>query len=175
MEDAIELGYVAGIIDGEGSIMLVAARHESFMQAQGRRYPAYYPNIRVGMVKRVSLDRICSFMKMGKVAQEKSYAGKRPMHRYRLTRKEDVYNFLKRISPYLSEKKEQAELLLEYIENNPRCSHINPVTPEIEEWRHSYWVKIRSLNGIASPATTEPYGKRGRSKGVRVSSDSLNL
>lgn len=168
MEDAVKLGYIAGIIDGEGSIMLVSARHKSFMEAQGRKYPAYYPAVRVGMIGREPLDLIVNFTGLGKVVLEKSYAGKRPVYRWRLTRKDEVYEFLKLIGPHLLEKREQAKVLIEYMDQNPKCTHSNPVTSEIEEWRNSYWIKIRTLNGVASPATTEPFGKRGRSKSVRL-------
>jgi len=168
MEDAIKLGYIAGIIDGEGSIMLVGARHKSFMKLYNRKYPGYYPNVRVGMIHREPLDLIVSYTGIGKIEKEKSYANKRPMYRWRLTRKQEIYDFLKLVGPHLIEKREQAKLLLEYIENNACCHRYNPITPEIAEWRRSYWIKMRTLNGIASPATTEPFGKRGRSKSVRL-------
>lgn len=167
MED-VKLAYIAGIMDGEGSIMLVKACHASFMKAQNRKYPNYYPNIRVGMIEREALDFIVDTLNIGKVVQEKSYQNKRPMFRYRLTNKPDVRKFLEIMTPYLMIKKEQAKLLMQYIDTFISCSAKNPVTEEIENNRHEYWTRMRELNGVASPATTEPWGKRGRSKSVRL-------
>lgn len=174
MEDAIKyaikLGYIAGIIDGEGSIMLVGARHKSFMEQYKRRYPSYYPTLRVGMIEREPLDLLVEITGKGKVAQEKSYHRQRPMHRWTVYRKDDVYKVLKMIEPHLIVKRKQAQLLLEYMDKNPVCHISRPITKEISDMRREYWERIRALNGIASPATTEPLGKRGRSKSVRIES-----
>jgi hypothetical protein len=167
MEDA-KLAYIAGIIDGEGSIMLVKACHASFMKQQNRKYPNYYPSVRVGMIEHEALDFIVDTLKIGKVVKEKSYQNKRPMYRYRLTNKPDVRKFLEIMTPYLMIKKQQAILLMQYIDTFISCSAKNPVTEEIENNRHEYWTKMREMNGVASPATTEPWGKRGRSKSVRL-------
>jgi len=174
MEDAIKkaikLGYIAGIIDGEGSIMLVGARHKSFMEQYNRRYPSYYPTLRVGMIEREPLDLLVEMTGKGRVSLEKSYHHKRPMHRWTVFRKKDVYEVLKMIEPHLIVKCKQAQLLIEFMDNNPVCHISRPITQEISDMRKKYWIEMRTLNGIASPATTEPLGKRGRSKSVRLES-----
>lgn len=171
MEDVkLTLAYLAGIIDGEGSIMIVRAKHEAFMKQYDRNYPYYLPCVRVGMIDKEPIQLICDVMNMGEVENEVSYQNKRPMFRWRVTNREQCAEVINRLLPYLRVKKPQALLMLDFIKNFKRCHRYNPMTPEIEAERHNYWVQMRTLNGIASPATTERAGKTGRCKSVRLES-----
>lgn len=174
MEDVkLKLAYIAGIIDGEGSIGICRASHKSFMEQYKRKYPYYYPFIRCGMIDHEPIKMIKEVTKLGRLEKEISYQEKRPMYRWRIFKQKECIEFINLLFPYLIVKKPQAILMLDFIKNFKRCHRYTRITPEIEAERASYWIKMRTLNGIASPATTERVGKVGRSRSVRPGNDSL--
>jgi len=86
--------YIAGFFDGEGTILLKNGR----------------PRIMVVQTDRVVLECIKNFAKCGNIFE----VTKRKPHWkdcwvYCISRKEDMYNFLRKIAPYLFVKKELAE------------------------------------------------------------------
>lgn len=160
------LGYIAGIIDGEGSIMIMRVAGKAFMEQRRKRgcyIPHYHPQIRIGMVERAPLDLIVRATSLGEVVQEKSYNNRRPMFRWNIRRRESIIKFLEMIYPYLLVKKKQAEIVIhfckEWVSNNGFR-----LSDEILQKRHDAWLAVRSLNGVISPATTESRGVRGREK-----------
>jgi len=163
--EAEKLAYIAGIIDGEGSIMIQRQASKSFMEQRALRgcyHPHYAPCIRVGMLERVALDLIVEVTGVGKVHEEKPYHHKRPMYRWMVRKKDDVQKFLTLVMPFLLVKKEQANLCLKFMEEWVSFNGIR-ITPEIQHLRESAWMEMRKLNGVVSvPATTKPRGRRGR-------------
>jgi hypothetical protein len=166
MEVAI-LAYIAGIVDGEGSIMIQRQCSESFMAQRAERgcfHPHYAVGVRIGMCERVALDLIVDELGIGKVMEEKPYHHKRPMFRWMIRAKEDVVKFLQLILPYLRVKKKQAELAIKFMEEWVSFNGIR-LTPEILAQREAAWAEMRKLNGVIdTPATTKPRGIRGREK-----------
>jgi len=160
-----KLGYIAGILDGEGSIMIMRQCSESFMEQRAKRgcfHPHYAPCIRIGMLERVALDLIVETTGIGKVHVEKAYHHKRPMNRWMVRGKEDIEKFLILILPHLRVKRKQAELCLKFITEWVSYNG-KKITPEIQELRENAWSEMRKLNGVTStPATTKPRGRRGR-------------
>lgn len=156
----VALAYIAGIIDGEGAIFItrdVYTKKGSVMRVQ----------VRVGMIEKVALQFMYDTFGFGSLIKEKSYKGKRPMHRILFSSYEEIKELLQSILPYLMVKKEQALLALDFIANCRGCpGHWSP--PELVAKRLEYWINMRRLNGNASPATTERTGKRGRQKSVRL-------
>jgi len=168
MEDAVILAYIAGIIDGEGSICISRSSHESFMKQYNRNYPYYVLTVRVGMIDPVAIDLIHDTFGIGSRSIEKKYHKQRPMYRWRVYKRPDCKYVIDKLMPYLRVKKPQALLALDFIKNFKRSHRFNPMSDEKEKERFGYWVKMRTLNGIASPATTERAGISGRSKSVRI-------
>jgi hypothetical protein len=162
-----KLAYIAGIMDGEGSIMIQRQASKSFMEQRAKRgcyHSDYAPAFRIGMQERVALDLIVSVTGLGEVVEEKPYHHKRPMYRWVLRSKYDITEFLTLILPYLLVKKEQAKLALKFVTEWVSFNGAR-ITPEIQAQREAAWMEMRKLNGIvSSPATTEPRGKRGREK-----------
>ena len=160
-----KLAYIAGILDGEGSIMIMRQASKSFMEQRAKSgcfHPHYAPCIRIGMLERKPLDLIVKTINIGEVYEEKSYHRKRTMHRWMVRRKEDIIKFLTLIMPYILVKKKQAILCLKFMKEWVSHNGIR-LTPEIVQKRENAWIEMRKLNGVVSiPATTESKGKRGR-------------
>jgi len=160
-----KLAYIAGIVDGEGSIMIMRQASKSFMEQRAKRgcfHPHYHPCIRVGMQRREPLDLIVKTTGIGEVWEEKPYLKQRPMFRWMTRSKSDITSFLKLILPYLLVKNEQAELALKFVEEWVSFNGAK-ITPEIQSERERAWMTMRKLNGVVSiPATTKSKGKRGR-------------
>ena len=164
MEEA-KLAYIAGILDGEGSIMIQRQASKSFMEQRrksGCFHPHYSPGIRVGMQERKPLDFIVETTKIGEIYEEKPYKRQRPMFRWLIRRKDQIEEFLPLVIPYLLVKNKQAELCLKFIREWVSHNGIR-LTPEAIANRENAWLQMRKLNGVITlPATTEPSGKRGR-------------
>jgi len=165
--EAVKLAYIAGIIDGEGSIMIQRQASKSFMEQRAKSgcfHPHYAPGIRIGMLEREPLDFIVDTTYIGKVIEEKPYHHKRPMFRWMIRRKADIEKFLPLIMPYMIVKKKQADLCLKFIKEWITCNGTR-ITPEVQQMREDAWMEMRKLNGVITvPATTEPKGRRGRDK-----------
>lgn len=161
--------YLAGIFDGEGSIMVVRQSSPSFMKH--RLYPYHGIVIRIGMIDQPTIESFYNFLGYGELYEEKPYHHKRPMFRYSCRRKEDVKRFLEDIGPFLRIKKDNVETAFKFID---QCTGQlgKRITPEMNKLQHDYYIKMRALNGIDSPATTERMGHRGRSKGLRCKQQS---
>lgn len=160
-----KLAYIAGILDGEGSIMIMRQASKSFMEQRAKRGcfdPHYHACIRIGMLERVALDLIVETTKIGEVVEEKPYHHKRPMFRWMARSRHDCLNFLALVMPYVRVKKRQAQLCVNFMENWVSSNGIR-LTPEIKAKREKAWIEMRKLNGVISvPATTKSRGKRGR-------------
>jgi len=160
-----DLFYLAGLFDGEGSIMIVRNEAASFMK--NRIYPHYGVVIRIGMIDERSISLFKEVLGYGSVYKEKSYHHKRPMWRWTCRRNNEVKKFLQDLGPFLRYKYPQVVNAESFIE---RCSGAlgKRITPEMNELQHKFYISHRALNGIESPATTERTGQRGRSKGLRL-------
>lgn len=139
------LAYIAGLIDGEGSIMITRDASESFMKK--RKRPFYSPRVRIGMITRSPLDFMVKVLGFGTVFQEKSYEGKSPMYRVQFRKKAEVIPFLTLIKEFLVLKKEQAELCLEFFRECPGIRGHHP-TEETHKKQESYWNIVSYLNRV---------------------------
>ena len=161
------LAYIAGIVDGEGSIMIQRQCSKAFMEQRAKSgcfHPHYAVGIRIGMLERIALDLIVDELKIGKVCQEKPYHHKRPMYRWMIRSKDEVIKFLNLILPYLRVKKKQAQLAIKFMDEWVSCNG-RKLTPEIISKRQRAWREMRKLNGVIdTPATTKSRGIRGREK-----------
>lgn len=165
--EAEKLAYIAGIVDGEGSIMIMRQASKSFMEQRAKRGcfdPHYHPCIRIGMTDKSALDFIVDTTKLGKVHVEKGYHGRKVVYRWMARSREDCLQFLNLITPYLLVKKKQAELATRFMKNWVSSNGVR-LTPEIQVEREKAWMEMRKLNGVISvPATTKSKGRRGRDK-----------
>ena len=160
-----KLAYIAGILDGEGSIMIVRQASKAFMEQRAKAgcyHPNYTPAIRIGMQDREPLDLIVNTTCIGKVYKEKPYHHKKPMYRWMARNRADIIEFLTLVMPYLLVKKKQAKLVFKFARDWIGCNGTR-ITPEIQAYRENAWMEMRKLNGVIfTPATTKPRGRRGR-------------
>jgi len=166
-----EIAYIAGLFDGEGSIMINRQAGENYMKATKRKTPGYSVSLSLGMIDQELIEWLKSKLNVGNVVCEKVYHAKRPMYRWYVKNKQGCLHVLNMLVPYLRGKRKQAELQKAFIteclglDNNRN----NGVPKELAEKREQYWLKMKELNGIdISLATTKRVGSTGRMKSVRV-------
>lgn len=102
--------YIAGIIDGEGCILL--CEHQRL--ARRGRTPVIMPTISVVMNDPQSI-KFMGERYRGRV-KEYSRPGKRNYYRFDVAARKEVSEFLRDIYPYLTVKKRQADIMLDFLE-----------------------------------------------------------
>lgn len=108
--DLIELSWLAGIIDGEGSIYLINK--------------TYQPVIMIGNYNKRIIAKIYNIIKSNNIKQNKIFIEKstpkrilkKPFYRICITGINNIYQVLNLITPYLVGKREQADILKKYCE-----------------------------------------------------------
>ena len=107
-----ERGYIAGFLDGEGSILLV--RHNDNGKIRCRPVVAFYnTNLEV-------LDWIAGVIDV-KINKRQADSRNDPRHRrtnytIKINKYSEVYKFLLSIRPYLRIKKTNADIVIKFIE-----------------------------------------------------------
>ena len=166
-----EIAYIAGLFDGEGSIMINRQDGENYMKATKRKTPGYSVSLSLGMIDQQLIEWLGSKLNVGNIVCEKSYHAKRPMYRWYVKNKTGCIHVLNMLMPFLRLKKQQAQLQIQFIQEclgleNKRMAG---VPKELDAKREKYWLEMKRLNGIdISLATTKRVGITGRLKSVRV-------
>ena len=109
--DLATVAYIAGFVDGEGHIAI-----EKTMPGKGLQRivnPHFGVRITVANTDLTTLEWIHSLWG-GKVYVQKKM-GLRPVYSWMITNRQVVTEFLSTILPHLRTKKDQAELVLEYL------------------------------------------------------------
>jgi len=105
---SIQKSYVAGFLDGDGSIY---ARAKPNLTYKYGFQIALYIVLFQSNKDHANFEKICDLIGCGKLRERKD-----GILEYTINKIDDIKEFLKNISPYLILKKEQAELMLEIIE-----------------------------------------------------------
>jgi len=146
MEEREKMAYVAGLIDGDGSISL-CKKHDV-----GARSPLYFPMIQFSKANSI----LPSFLKdsfggslivVNRIAQENGvgFEKKKLEYRWKLEKSNLCYPFLTGITEYLHNKHDQAQQLISFIEENPFVRG-KKLTDEDLIYREKIYTKIKSLN-----------------------------
>lgn len=146
---AVLFAYLAGIIDGEGTIRI------NKMRPKGKEHWNYQYHLQMscGMVNKEIIELLQKFFGGG-VHQER-VAGYRPMWRWTLTGRLQTYAILKLIRIYLIAKREHADLAIEFCDrwqNPKRHYHIWIVDPQQISWREEAYLRMRKLNAVGEQA-----------------------
>lgn len=148
--------YAAAIMDSDGCFMI--ARYK-----RGHRYD-YNPMVKIAMIQDGSINYILKCTQLGyvnTVGTRKSRPNSLPMFEWRITKRSDLIAFLQGILPWLQNKKNRAEHLLEYCLNIGHKQygqrHIRMTDSELQ-YREESYQKMRKLNVIKAAATTKSYG-----------------
>lgn len=145
MEEKEKMAYIAGLIDGDGSISL-CKKHDI-----GARSPLYFPMIQFSKSNTI----LPSFLKSifggslimtNRIDKENvGFSKKKPEYRWKLEKSNLCYPFLIKISEYLHNKYDQAAQLIVFIEENPFVRG-RKLTDEDLIYREKIYTKIKSLN-----------------------------
>lgn len=142
----IDIRYIAGFWDGDGSITIQKQKWIS----KNRAGVQHFLCIKVSNTDKRILEEIKSYFNVGTVMSNgKSKAKNRQAWQYQSSAN-DAYKIIKKLYPYLVIKKEQAELALHFQErmnkNKKRCMRYNFVTAKELAFRESIKIKISNLN-----------------------------
>jgi len=148
--------YAAAIMDSDGCFMINRYK-------RGARYD-YLATIKITMVNNGSINYIMNssglgYVNINGIRTSRPYS--LPLYEYRITNRNDLIIFLTAIMPYLQNKKERAEHLLNYcnkIGYKPHGQRHIKMTDEELQFREDSYLKMRKLNKIKVGATTKSYG-----------------
>ena len=153
-----EIGYLAGIIDGEGSIILC--------RSGARASSGYiFPLVKIANTNKILIDWLDVKFPKGRV-QYRSRMNERCKDVYHWTvASNNAINLLSMVEPYLLLKRRQAEIALPMWSENAaelktsgyiRFGHGNPVPARLKHFREACFLYIKDLNRRGS--STENYG-----------------
>jgi len=144
--ESFSIGYLAAIVDGEGTIDLIIRSRGS--------YNDYLPYVVVFNTEKSIIDSTKDMASVGKIPRPIPPKGNRHKDLYRLwiRQQEDIVYFLERIQPFLMSKRKKrlAELLIEYClirlkRNRGARSHGIKLGTHSER-ENEIWEEVRELN-----------------------------
>lgn len=147
--------YLAGIIDGEGTI-----RIEKSIRCKN------HPNWKVGHCAAISVGNTCkelivllnkTFTPNCKLRKESILPSGKPYYRWATSGTFQVKKILNLLSPFLFIKKQQANLVLEFCNNkkNTKPNGHRGIPPEELCWREDFYQRVKKLNANRAAATTK--------------------
>jgi hypothetical protein len=152
--EAVLVGYLAGIIDGEGSISLKKVKPNAKRKTKN---PTYEGAITLGMVEKRIIELFVE--RYGGTYRIERVPNRQPIYRYAKVGTKGVLPILEELAPYLIEKRERAEVLMEYYKSiNTERNRVNgkvvQMTDEELSLREDFYQKMKELNAKKAPATT---------------------
>lgn len=161
---ALDLAYIAGLMDGEGSYCILKAHTDETMRQTNRKNPMYYAVIRIGMVRREPMEFIRDTLGVGMVRDEgvrKDRPTYQPMYRWTVHKKAHIYEVCKKLLPYSMVKRKQIENIIELFDGweNP-FKRQSGISPEELLRRERHWLIGRELNAVGAAATTKSLSRR---------------
>ena len=143
-EADLTLAYLAGLVDGEGSISI----------KYNKKTKVYSATIAVGMTQKEGLDLLVETFG-GKLREDLTSNRKSTMYRWQLTSKPDVTRVLEALLPYLRVKKELAVKVLRfYSEGIFQKGGRGTTSVQEQERREELYHTVKKLNNVRAPATT---------------------
>lgn len=133
----VKLAYLAGIVDGEGSIGI-----EHLSPCKNRKKDYYTCRLTVINTDKKIMDLLKHFFK-GSYDQRKVITGRRICYRWHVFGR-DLEIAIEKLMPYLFIKKRQAETVLKYRKTVGKTGW--NVSDEILETRKQLWLECKKLN-----------------------------
>ena len=116
-----ELGYIAGMLDGEGCISIMRRKQK---RSYGRGvYTDYSIHVTVATGTVMPTLQWIQARTGGTIYTQKMRGNRKDGHRLTIYKRDEALKFLRIISPYLLTKKVQAEVAMEFL---GLCSSFNP-------------------------------------------------
>lgn len=133
------LAYLAGIVDGEGSITVSS-------KERGRNYAC---RLAVGMT---SLEIVLLLQSaFGGSIRTEERENRMTMYRWYLTKNADTLATLTALRPFLRVKQRQADLVVDFIIHNP-VPNGGVLSSDERSRRESIYTKVRKLNAVGAAA-----------------------
>lgn len=140
----LDMCYLAGIFDGDGSFSLIKKVENE------KRSPLYYPTIQLGAkgddLINLLKDQFGGYKILSRRHTSKDRFERNDFFRFKLEKPNQCKPFLEKVTPYLKLKKDRAEFLLKYIEENPFKRGSNKLIEEVIFQREKAWLKMKELN-----------------------------
>lgn len=116
-----EAGYIAGIIDGEGSVRIQKQLHRDRRKSDDYRRFRFVPYVQVANTSKELMNEMRAKIGFGLIFLNRSRGDKwKDCYAFVISTSAKIYPLLKRVSPFLIIKRRHAELLLEFCENRLR-------------------------------------------------------
>ena len=148
------LAYLAGIVDGEGTIRI--ARIHSTAMRQQRQNPHHTAALLCKMTHKPTVDLLmCTFG--GHVYKRERVPGRKQCWQWILSGNRACLHPLLNLYPYLRIKKPQASLTLDLIANSKTTGfQRRQGLPTMElQWREDLYQSVRKLNAVGERVETE--------------------
>src|SRR2546430_3365585 len=123
-----ELAYFAGLFDGEGSLMITRHFRKDFQR------DTYRGSIQFTNTDPILVNSYCKFLRDLSIpyfvhVDDRSHRQRRVCYQVILTKLESQKKWLETFIPFLRGKKDEAEILLDYVSRRLRRNAENLVTP----------------------------------------------
>lgn len=145
------LCYIAGIIDGEGTIRI----HKSKPYFKNKhKNCSYSAGIGVGMVEKIIPELLKE--SFGGSVQEECVPERRSIWRWQVSGRMSVYKILEELVPYLIVKREQALAVMEFCRDwHTPFSRQQGLSGQELQRREDAYQYLRKLNAVGAAATTK--------------------
>jgi len=155
-KQAALLPYLAGLIDGEGTIRIYKGSPKNW---KNRVSFLHSGSMSIGMVERKPVELVTFYF--GGSLREDLVPDLRSIWRWAATGNRQVKKILDEICPYLMVKREQAMIVLDLIDNWYTPRNRGDGVPDWElRRREDLYLRVRKLNAVGAAATTERKGVR---------------
>lgn len=166
MDNARELAYFAGLVDGEGCITI--KRCATFTRR--KRSPTYIFSLCLEMADPRPIQAFCDYFGLTMHHNTSRHLKDPERHRFlyvaQIGRNKGIA-ILQALLPYLRAKREEAEVAIEfyqrcYVAHNHLAAGRNraPVPPELLELRHDYYLTLQALKRRRWPVESLPGAPR---------------
>lgn len=146
--EAVLLAYLAGIIDGEGSIGITKVTPKRYTN------PRYTARIMLANVNKEVMELFANTF--GGTISEERVPNRQLIYRWRKVGNPITKEVLTKLYPYLIIKKPQATAVLEFLNTVKATGFQRNQGVPIEELqrREDFYLKLKELNTVGAPATT---------------------
>lgn len=149
--DELDMCYLAGMFDGDGSFSLIKKVENE------KHSPLYFPLIQLGAngdgLMQLIKEKFGGYIFLSKAHVAKGEFQRKAFFRFKLEKRTQCKPFLERIIPYLKLKKDRAEILLKYIEENPFVRGSRKISDDVLYKREKVWIKMHELNSQSHMST----------------------
>jgi hypothetical protein len=150
---AIQLSYMGGILDGEGTIRIDKMKSKASLRSNKRINPCYSVHMSLGMTD----PRIpyMFYSVFGGSKRVECVPTRHPVYRWHLRGNKSAYPVLKALLPYLIVKRNNALLAIEFIQNwkTPVNRQQGLSGSELSRREESY-LKMRKFNAVGEAGAT---------------------